>query len=387
MSGLETAIRTALGNADRDNPEVRAKIYQSARQALEVGLRKQDITDPQTVSVHRHRLEAVIHKIEAEEKERLSPPPAQTGVPVPPEAAMPEPAPQAVPYHDDVFPEGETRGGSFATGRRDDVRLDDVSAGQNDHLDMSPVAERQSTTSGASPADFRPERAAVRRKPRKFFSRLLLWCLILAFIGIGVWWVHTSGLLLSPAERDTSVANPPASIASEDYNGDNQTAGAPASAVIDPQNGFSQDWIEVFKPADEAKLIKGSALQAQIVNEAEGPAVRLISQDPGKDGSVGIQVPVDVLQKLQGKSSTIAVTLQATTDKPTQITIECNFQSLGDCARHRFQVTRQKQDVLLKVRFERALTPSAAGTLSINSDVDGQRNGIDLYAVRILPDQ
>lgn len=45
MSGLETAIRTALENADRDNPEVRARIYQSARQALEAGLRKQDITD------------------------------------------------------------------------------------------------------------------------------------------------------------------------------------------------------------------------------------------------------------------------------------------------------------------------------------------------------
>ncbi|MGO7623917.1 regulator, partial [Rhizobium ruizarguesonis] len=41
MSGLETAIRNALENSDRDNPEVRGRIYKSARQALEAGLRKQ----------------------------------------------------------------------------------------------------------------------------------------------------------------------------------------------------------------------------------------------------------------------------------------------------------------------------------------------------------
>jgi hypothetical protein len=43
--------------------------------------------------------------------------------------------------------------------------------------------------------------------------------------------------------------------------------------------------------------------------------------------------------------------------------------------------------VLLQVRFDRSLAPNAAGTLLINSDVDGKARGINLYAVRILPGQ
>ncbi len=117
------------------------------------------------------------------------------------------------------------------------------------------------------------------------------------------------------------------------------------------------------------------------------PAVRLISQSNGSDGNVSINVPADVLQQLAGKSSTIAITLQSTSDEPTQITVECDFQSLGDCARHRFSVTRQKSDVLLQVRFDRSLAPNSAGSLMINSDVDGKARGINLYAVRILPGQ
>jgi hypothetical protein len=98
-------------------------------------------------------------------------------------------------------------------------------------------------------------------------------------------------------------------------------------------------------------------------------------------------VPAAVLQQLAGKSSTIAITLQSTTDEPTQITVECDFQTLGNCARHRFSVTREKSDALLQVRFDRSLAPSSDGKLLINSDVDGRARGINLYAVRILPGQ
>lgn len=71
MSGLETAIRNALEKSDRSNAEVRARIYQSSRQALEAGLRKQGIDDPQIVAQQRQRLESLIHLIENEERNRL----------------------------------------------------------------------------------------------------------------------------------------------------------------------------------------------------------------------------------------------------------------------------------------------------------------------------
>lgn len=94
-----------------------------------------------------------------------------------------------------------------------------------------------------------------------------------------------------------------------------------------------------------------------------------------------------MLQQLAGKSSTIALTLQSTTDEPTQITVECNFQTLGNCARHRFTVTREKSDALLQVKFDRSLAPNSPGTLVINSDLDGKARGINLFAIRILPGQ
>ncbi|MCY1310482.1 hypothetical protein D9M70_606760 [compost metagenome] len=56
MSGLETAIRNALERSDRASAETRARIYQSARQALEAGLQKQGIEDVNVIAQQRHRL-------------------------------------------------------------------------------------------------------------------------------------------------------------------------------------------------------------------------------------------------------------------------------------------------------------------------------------------
>ncbi|MGO6789870.1 regulator [Rhizobium ruizarguesonis] len=395
MSGLETAIRTALENSDRDNPEVRARIYQSARQALEAGLRKQDITDTEVVAHHRHRLESTIHAIEGEERDRLHPRQRPPEVPVPPVVEMPAPpVHQAqVDEFDGPMVSGETRAPNVAPNRGDESSLDDVHAGSADHLAAAPVGEeRLARGQRATNMDFRPERAAGRRKPRKFFSRLLVWCVLLAFIGIGAWWAHTSGLLMTAAERDTSVANPPASTQPEDFTGNDDSAGNAAShtdqpVTIDPQNSFSADWIPLFKPEDADKIQSGPRARTEKIVENDGPAVRLISESGTADGNISISVPPSVLQQLAGKSSTIALTLQSTTDEPTQITVECNFQTLGNCARHRFNVTREKSDALLQVKFDRSLAPNSPGTLTINSDLDGKARGINLFAIRILPGQ
>lgn len=416
MSGLETAIRTALDNSDRDSAEVRARIYQSARQALEAGLRKQDITDADVVAHHRHRLETTIHTIESEERARLHPRQGPPEVPVPPVVEIPEPAhhveepayPEQEPVYrgsepiyreggdDHLAVTGETRGYERTSRRTDDASLDDVHASSADQLGAAPdgemLGEMRATPEKRGGMDFRPERAAVRRKPRKFFSRLLVWCVLLAFMGTGAWWVYSSGLLMTAAERDTSVANPPASTQPEDFDGE-ESAGNGAHAdgdqpvAIDPQNSFSADWIEVFKPSDADKIQSGPRARTENVTETEGPAVRLTSESGNTDGNVSITIPANVLQQLAGKSSTIALTLQSTTDEPTQITVECDFQSLGNCARHRFNVTREKSDALLQVRFDRSLAPNSPGRLMINSDVDGKARGINLFAVRILPGQ
>ena len=416
MSGLETAIRSALDRSDRANPEIRARIYQSARQALEAGLRKQDITDINVVSAQRQRLEATIRQIETEERvrpaEEISVSP-QLDVPhVSP--AVPRPAAgQPAQQHEPVMSvRGETRNPSLSVHASAPVEPEtvepaapesdfgDMRAGPADHLGAD-SAIRPATAAAPAAArtmNFKPERAAVRRKPRKFFSRLLVFCILLAFLGVGAWWIKTSGVFMSAAQRDTSVRNPPAHVDSQDFSGSNSdedTSGDgdssgpanPGLATIDPQNSFSEEWVAILKPTDASKVTAGAQAKAENISENEGPAVRLTSLSSGADGAASVQVPINVLQQMAGKPSTIALTLQSTSDTPTQITVECDFGSLGSCGRHRFTVSRQKTDALFQVRYDRSLAPTSPGRLIINSDVDGKARGINVYAIRVLPGQ
>jgi cytoskeletal protein RodZ len=390
-----------LERSDRANPEIRARIYQSARQALEAGLRKQDITDIGIISAQRQRLEATIRAIEGEERAR----PPET--PVLPEVEAPY-VPSATPQQpmqqrQEQEPVMSVRDRSDAAETPVPVEpaapesdFGDMRAGPADHLGADSDERQAAAPTATRSMNFKPERAAFRRKPRKFFSRLLVFCILLAFLGVGVWWIKTSGVFMTAAQRDTSVPNPPAHVDSQDFNGnnndtsdddDNSGPANPGLATIDPQNSFSEEWIEIFKPTDLAKVVSGTQAKAENVSENDGPAVRLTSQTNAADGNASVEVPVNLLQQLAGKSSTVALTLQSTSDAPTQITVECDFGSLGSCGRHRFEVTRQKADALFQVRYDRSLAPTAPGHLIINSDVDGKARGINIYAIRVLPGQ
>jgi hypothetical protein len=69
LSSLETAIRKALERAGPGaDPAQRARVYQSARTALENGLRQQKIADPAVVSEQRRQLEAAINRVERDAK-------------------------------------------------------------------------------------------------------------------------------------------------------------------------------------------------------------------------------------------------------------------------------------------------------------------------------
>ncbi|MGV8938355.1 MAG: hypothetical protein ACOH2J_14635 [Allorhizobium sp.] len=401
MNGLETAIRGALERSDRTNAETRARIYQSARQALEAGLRKQNVDDPQVVTEQRHRLEAVIHSIELEERGRLdsavaapaatrpqpTPPQASPDVnpEIPPEVHMappraPAPAAAAPPQgpaemlvggvRRDAEPDASDFGDFGA--ERDDPNMAEVFA-----ADRPP--QRASRT---QPLDIRPEGATRPAKRRRgLFSRLFIFVVLFASLGMGAWWVYTSGLLLTASERDTSVPNPPPHAEAEDFNGE------AAQRNLDPQQGFSEDWIEVFEPKQIASIDAHPNATVDVQPASEGTAVRIVSKSADADGNVVIVIPATAMRELAGRTSTIALTLQSLSDKPVQISVECNFDRLGDCARHRFTVNPEKGDVLFKVSFERSIAPTSAGELILNSDLSGKGQGVNLYSVRVLPGQ
>jgi len=375
VSGLETAIRNALARSERANAEVRARIYQSARHALEAGLRKQEINDPETMAAQRHRLEATIREIETEERARLA---AASEVRAEP-AVEPRAEPVLRAERSEPTLEGERRGDAGQpVGAAGDIgairpeRADGFSAGG---AGAAPVSGKAST--GA--ADIRPERVAkARRRRGRLFSFLLVVATLIAAFGALAWWVQTSGLLADlRGNADDSV--PPARVSGEDFSGDD-----PVKKALDTQNRFTSDWRSVFSPNDAARLSAGTAGRFEVVATGEGPAARITSDNPERDGAVRIEVSPEVLGEMGGKVSTVALTVQSTSGKPVQVTVECDFSTMGGCGRHRFTVS-ERTDILFQVTFDRSLSPSEPGHLLLNSDIGGGKASVNLYAVRILP--
>lgn len=385
MNGLETAIRNALERSDRTNAETRARVYQSARHALETGLQKQNINDPEIVTQQRHRLEAMIHAIELEERSRLHavepempPPEASAPPPVPPVRTPPVQASATAPS---VGPAMRADVSEVPPVRRD---FGDLRAERRDTPTEAPAAGPDVDIAGdVGPGmDVRPETAIHRRRKRgNLLSRLFVFSVLLATVGMGGWWVYTSGLLLSEAERDTSVPNPPPRAEEEDFSGTQEPK------TLDTQATFSDDWIEIFEPKRiDAIRPRGNAA-VDVVSASDGTAMSIVSRSADTDGNVEITVPVDVLQQMAGRTSTISLTLQATGDASAQIAVECDFDRMGSCARHRFTVGTEKTDVLLSVTFDRSIAPASPGHLLLNSDLSGGGQGVNLYSVRILPGQ
>ncbi|HUH48597.1 MAG TPA: biotin transporter BioY [Mycoplana sp.] len=378
MSGLEQAIRNALARAESNDPETRARIYQSARNALEAGLRKQEINNPEAIAAQRHRLEMTIRQIESEQRAALKAerPLAERAPVAPPSAAnergttaadaqvrpeqpmareKPPAAAGAVPTLDEIRPD---RGDGFGAARPAAINP----AGQ---LDATVVAS--------------PRMAKAPRRRGRLFSFLLVVTTLTAAIGTAAWWVQSSGLLLPPGARDGSVANPPQTVRGEDFSGTD-----PVKEALDTQNTFSADWQEVFDPTLTGALTAGAKGRFEPVSTDEGPAVRLVSQIADRSGAVAVSVEPGVLQAMAGKTSTIALTVEPESGKPVQVSVECDFATLGDCDRHRFAVS-DRTDLLFQVTFDRTLSPNGAGRLFINSDVSGGGAGVNLFAIRVLP--
>jgi len=397
MSGLETAIRNALERSERTNAEARARVYQSARQALETGLRKQNIDDPEAINYQRRRLEALIHEIELEERARLEvrpqPPVSQVVPPaVSPAAAPVRAAPEPAVSSTTDRRTGRVEPGFAAVEPPDRTPEPAREPSFADDISVSPDVARDAHADDEGPMpDMRSERPLkAPRRRRGVVARLMILSIFLATLGIGAWWVYSSGLLLSEAERDTSVPNPPPRVEAEDFSGTPEpaTPAAPAGPqAIDARGGFSDDWIEVFEPQQVSALRPRANALVDIVTASDGNAAQIVSRSADAAGAVEVTVPTEILRELAGRTSTIALTVQSTDDKPVQISVECDFPRMGDCPRHRFTVNPQKLDALFRVSFDNGMAPSTPGRLLINADLAGEGRGVNLYAIRILPGQ
>ncbi|MCK3776004.1 biotin transporter BioY [Ensifer sesbaniae] len=399
MSGLETAIRNALERSDRASAETRARIYQSARQALEAGLQKQGIDDVNVIAQQRHRLEAVIHAIETEERAALRARPPVPPAATPPVTSVdesvrargpeqPRVEPQSRPQSQPQSPQADRREPGFAADAprsAGDGGLGGLRA-ERDGPVVSTHAAADTMAKGAEATAAAPEvRGDTDRKRRRKRSRFLSFTMVVvtlaAAAGAAIWWVQTNDLLKSAAERDTNVANPPASVASEDFDG------AAGLQTLGAQQGFTGDWVEVFAPTNAGAVTAGSRAKAEPVDDDGGKRIQITSSSAETEGDITIEIPAAVLAQLSGKTSTMALTVQAQPGKTTEFAVECNFSSLGECGRHRFTVHDERLDMLFKITFDRSLAPNSAGRIVINSDISGEGKSLNLYAIRVLPGQ
>jgi hypothetical protein len=409
VSGLETAIRNALDRSNRADREIRARIYQSARQALDAGLRKQGVTDRLIIMQQHELLERKIHEIEMAEVERLVEPapgpavelepelpyaaePMAVESPVMPASPRPEATPRpaapspVVPSIDTVSSEARAPSAAAAMSPGD---LGGVSPARGERIEAEafqpePPAKaakpgkpnKNARPSPDSGLDVPPERAAKPRKRRGFLSHLLTWVITLGVVGGACWWFYQSGLVQSIVEE---------AMKSADRSVAGQAAGGPVA--FDPRRGFSDEWVEIFVPSKAAEMKAGGQAKVEAVAASEGQAVRIASATSGDGGDVSVEVPPEVLREMAGKSSTVALTLQSGQNSSVQLSVRCDFGSLGNCSRHRFTATQEKLEALFRVTFERSLAPNRPGRLIFNSGIDGADRAVLLYSVRILPGQ
>lgn len=438
MSGLEQAIRNALERAERADPDIRARIYQSARNALDVGLRKQEISDMAVIERQRQRLEATIREIEDEELARLRSIAQFERV-----ALDREPEEELEPP---AIPEAEPDELTEAPARRSEPRFSAAPMSRSEPLDAEfedepPVVEAvrreeapsdRSTTVRAEPAMETPriDRAAVgpvrsepvmdddylagltatreaqtsrapqpqpdawgedaaeaiapaRNRRRTFGSFIVsafVYLFLLAIIGGGVWWVYDTGMIDAALKGDGNFELVPDALRSKSEQPALETS------RLDTLRGFSGDWIDIYKPganADAAKPRAKAVIEEH--RDSDGLATVITSNAPDQDGDVLVEVPASVLQDLAGKTSTIAVTVKSNSEKPAQIYIQCEFKTLGDCGRHRYTVTNERADELIQVKFDGRMSPSSSGSIVINSDLTGEGSSIRLYGIRVLP--
>ncbi len=426
MSGLEQAIRNALERAERSNPDVRARIYQSARNALETGLRNQHVNDLLVVGRQRQVLEDSIRLIENEELERLATiarlervlentkpevAPVKADRPPEPEPFLPAGDRPEIPQDDDGTdeerqladgdgsldnvhagaPTEAIRGRPPLTAERaeaerviaaahqqEDELLADLAAGRPSDSPARHEEEDPAWAASATPASLRvtPARKGRIRRAGSLFVSLFVYSVIFGFIGAGAWWVHSTGLLQTLADREGNVPRVTPQASSEDFD--------PSASPLDPQRGFSGEWISLFKPGS-GKVTAHEAAKISEVKDSDGTAVLVTSGLPDSRGEVDFEIPAADLQDMAGKNMVFAITVKTDRDKPTQIYVECDLSTLGDCGRHRYTVLQDRADQLFKLDLTGKLAPSQPGHIRINSDITGGGGAVRLYGIRALP--
>lgn len=220
--------------------------------------------------------------------------------------------------------------------------------------------------------------AAVARERRRPYAAMFIAVTLFVAAAMGLWWAVQTGLLKSPAERDTSVPNPPATAEAEDFIPEDEE---PVQAPKKPgETDELKNWITVFNPADASQVSAPTDTSAEVVEGDEGQVLRIRSGTSGS--AILFDVGQGVLEQIAGKRAIFDIVARAEEGQETQISVSCNFGELGDCGRKRYAVGHERGEFLFEIELP-AGQPGAGGTIAISSDISNQGKAVDISEIKV----
>ncbi len=377
MSNLEIALRGALSKGDISDADFRRKVYETAAGAMHRLLEAKADTSAEEIESQNKRLTEAIRKIEADLKSGSIPvTPAAT--PTSPNVEVPSPVASPVANdHEKPDLRAELRLRNELPEKNADVPLVHTEAqAPKSHVYVEPVLEKTTEPSAKKPK----QEEAKSKKPRGRYARFLTGAVAVSLLGIGLIWALDTGLFQSAEERDTSVPNPATVLESESFEArDPGTANAPQTlATRTTQTG---GWVTIFSPDNPTSLALIGGATANVESDPFGDYARLAT--PTQSAEVQIGIPRNMLS--EGIGTILQVSLRARSDEgmPTQISVTCDLQELGDCGRRRFNVGQAESEFIFQIDLTEAQTAPDSAHLRIDTDVQGGGLAIKLLEARV----
>ena len=364
MANFETLIRNALASQSSTDENVRRKVYNSSKNALEKMIAANRNLTLEEALKQRRALEQAVIRIE---QEYTAPPPEPELEPVAPEpvplesAPVAEPVQQIQPIPSSVPQEPEPvsvatpppapQAESLPVAPAQSAPQTVASASANASMDVPPPSV-EPVLVDESP-DLPPEFSNRRRKQRRSIGIIIV-LLVLALLA----WV---GYYLFTGLMDGSLLN---------SNGQNQSN---RNANTAGQSSNSE-YITILEPSDTSSLITAGRGTAEIVNRQNQQMLSLTSLRDENDReksakSILLRLKPGVIEKIQGRNVTVEIFARSGSSGPAQFAIECQFGILGNCGRKRFRIGLQPEAVVFSIRLKKLEGTASDAFFAINTDI------------------
>ncbi len=391
---IETLIRQALARQNGFDPQVRAKIYQSSRNALAKMIAKSGVVPPEVIESRNNALEDTIRKIEEEFTADLGlQPPQSMATPAPSSPATEGPSPQiSLP---DSFISNEPARNKNTGLRREETSteprfvetpspgvLPESSTGNYSEPAVgAPYSQYQEmgTTPEAAPdipvdnqtryAEPTPQYARPRRQP----IRYVIWMTALAIVVIVGWIAYVVTM---------EILNP-------------GPAPAPAKQTLEENNGNAGGtFVTILAPDQPGSLVTAGNGTAKIIDDTSQPAIRIMSlRASGKRDTQAepmlLELAPGVMKNIAGKKVTVEILAKSGDTGAATFSVGCKFGDLGDCGRKRFRIGLQPEVVIFSIQISDKFQEGQRAFLAINTDVtsaaaqSGKGAQIDIIYARI----